>query len=154
KDGRTFRLPTEAEWEYCCRAGSTTRYAFGDDQEGLAAVGNVADATLKAKIDFPAIKASDGYVHTAPANSYKPNAWGLYDMYGNAWEWCHDWYGDYKDSPVDDPQGPERGSTRVMRGGGWQNYGWFCRSAHRNSLVPQYRQSCVGFRVALVQSNK
>ena len=95
KEGKTYRLPTEAEWEYACRAGTTTRYYSGDDPETLAKVGNVADAAFKAK--FPdwryTIKASDGYVFTAPVGKFKPNAFGLYDMHGNAWQWCSDWYG-------------------------------------------------------------
>ncbi len=90
KEGNTYRLPTEAEWEYACRAGTTTRYYSGDDPETLAKVGNVADATAKAK--FPdwkyTIKASDGYVFTSPVGSFQPNAFGLYDMHGNAWQWC------------------------------------------------------------------
>ncbi len=94
KEGNTYRLPTEAEWEYACRAGTTTRYYSGDDPETLAKVGNVADATAKAK--FPdwkyTIKASDGYVFTSPVGSFQPNAFGLYDMHGNAWQWCADWY--------------------------------------------------------------
>ena len=123
KEGKTYRLPTEAEWEYACRAGTTTRYYSGDDPETLAKVGNVADATAKAK--FPGwqftIKASDGYVFTSPVGSFRPNAFGLYDMHGNACQWCADWYGEeyYAASPVDDPTGPDSGDVRVLRGGSW-----------------------------------
>ncbi len=126
KDGKTYRLPTEAEWEYACRAGTTTRYYSGDDPETLAKVGNVADATAKAK--FPGwtwtIQASDGYVFTAPVGKFKPNAFGLYDMHGNAWQWCADWYGAeyYAKSPIDDPTGPDSGDDRVLRGGSWLNW--------------------------------
>ena len=90
KESKNYRLPTEAEWEYACRAGTTTRYYNGDDPKGLAKVGNVADATFKAKfVDWKyAIKASDGYVFHAPVGSFQPNAFGLYDMHGNAWQWC------------------------------------------------------------------
>ena len=95
KEGNTYRLPTEAEWEYACRAGTTSRYFSGDDPETLAKVANVSDAAAKA--EFPTlkltIKASDGYAFTAPVGSFKPNAFGLYDMHGNAWQWCSDWYG-------------------------------------------------------------
>jgi formylglycine-generating enzyme required for sulfatase activity len=88
KEGKSYRLPTEAEWEYACRAGTTTRFSFGDDQEGLAAFGNIADATAKEK--YPkwtwALAGRDGYVYTAPVGRYNPNAWGLFDMHGNVWE--------------------------------------------------------------------
>ncbi len=122
KEGKTYRLPTEAEWEYACRAGTTTRYYSGDDPETLAKVANVADATVKAK--FPdwkwTIKASDGYVFTAPVGQFKPNAFGLYDMHGNVWQWCAG-LGRLRaittKSPTDDPTGPATGSYRVARGG-------------------------------------
>ncbi len=111
KEGKTYRLPTEAEWEYACRAGTTTRYYSGDDPETLAKVGNVTDAAYRAR--FPrfaeqTLTASDGYVFTAPVGQFKPNAFGLYDIHGNAWEWCSDWYGKeyYGKSPVEDPKGP------------------------------------------------
>jgi len=109
KEGKTYQLPTEAQWEYACRAGTTTRYYSGDDPETLAKVANVADAAAKAK--FPdrkyTIKANDGYVFTSPVGKFKPNAFGLYDMHGNAWQWCADWYDAdyYGQSPVDDPKG-------------------------------------------------
>ena len=135
KEGKTYRLPTEAEWEYACRAGTTTRYYSGDDPETLAKVGNVADAAAKAK--FPdwkyTIKANDGYVFTAPVGKFKPNAFGLYDMHGNAWQWCADWYGAeyYAASPADDPTGPDSGNGRVLRGGSWNDRPYYSRSAFR-----------------------
>ena len=135
KESKTYRLPTEAEWEYACRAGTTTRYYSGDDPETLAKVGNVADAAAKAK--FPdwkcTIKANDGYVFTAPVGQFKPNAFGLYDMHGNAWQWCADWYGAeyYATSPADDPTGPDSGDVRVLRGGSWYAGPNFARSARR-----------------------
>ena len=123
KGGNAYRLPTEAEWEYACRAGTTTRYFSGDDPETLAKVANVADATLRARfVDWKeGIKASDGYAFTAPVGQFKPNAFGLYDMHGNAWQWCADWFGVdyYRKSPVDDPKGPDGGNARVARGGSW-----------------------------------
>ena len=135
KESKTYRLPTEAEWEYACRAGTTTRYYSGDDPETLAKVGNVADAAAKAQ--FPdwkfTIKANDGYVFTAPVGKFKPNAFGLYDMHGNAWQWCADWYGAeyYAKSPADDPTGPDTGDVRVLRGGSWGSGPDDARSAVR-----------------------
>jgi formylglycine-generating enzyme required for sulfatase activity len=156
KEGKTYRLPTEAEWEYACRAGSRTRYWFGDDPEGLAAVGNVADGTAREK--YPdwtlAIAARDGYIYTAPVGRFRPNAWGLFDMHGNVWEWCSDGYDKeyYKQSPMDDPQGALGASSRVRRGGGWRGDPRVARSADRFRGVPGNRGYYLGFRVALVQS--
>jgi formylglycine-generating enzyme required for sulfatase activity len=156
KEGKAYRLPTEAEWEYACRAGSRTRYWFGDDPEGLAAVGNVADGTAREK--YPdwtlAIAARDGYIYTAPVGRFRPNAWGLFDMHGNVWEWCSDGYDKeyYKQSPMDDPQGALGASSRVVRGGGWSGIPRLARSARRGRLVPGDRDGDLGFRVALVQS--
>jgi formylglycine-generating enzyme required for sulfatase activity len=153
KDGKTYRLPTEAEWEYACRAGTKTRYYSGDDPETLATVGNLADATYEAK--FPhrnwTIKAHDGYAFTAPVGRFKPNAFGLYDMHGNAYQWCADWYSkDYYDkSPTDDPKGPETGNGRVLRGGFWQTGPCVARSADRFSCGPIGQIYNSGFRVAM-----
>jgi formylglycine-generating enzyme len=155
KEGKTYRLPTEAEWEYACRAGTTTRYYSGDDPETLAKVGNVIDATAKAK--FPdwnwAIKASDGYVFTAPVGKFKPNAFGLYDMHGNAWQWCTDWCGAeyYAKSPADDPTGQDTGDDRVLRGGSWYYRPINSRSARRAGDSPGDRLNVTGFRVARTQ---
>jgi formylglycine-generating enzyme len=155
KEGKTYRLPTEAEWEYACRAGTTTRYHSGDDPETLAMVGNVGDAAFKAK--FPdykyTIKASDGYVFTAPVGRFLPNAFGLYDMHGNASQWCADWHGAeyYAASPVDDPRGPDSGTERECRGGSWGDGPHFNRSADRGGVIPFNRNNLTGFRVARTQ---
>ena len=152
KEGKTYRLPTEAEGEYACRAGTTTRYYSGDDPETLAKVGNVADAATKAK--FPdwrwTIKANDGYVFTAAVGKFKPNAFGLYDMHGNVWQWCADRYGAkyYAGSPTDDPAGPESGNDRILRGGSWFGWPYDSRSALRDRSTPDVRCLSAGFRVS------
>jgi formylglycine-generating enzyme required for sulfatase activity len=150
KEGNTYRLPTEAEWEYACRAGTTTRFYHGDDEEGLKTVGNIADASLKKKwVDVTwAMRWDDGYAFTSPAGKFRPNAFGLHDMVGNVWEWCADWYApEYPKGPVEDPSGPKEGKLRITRGGAWSTQPKFCRSAFRDWHEPTYRSDCVGFRV-------
>ncbi|MHB0959633.1 MAG: formylglycine-generating enzyme family protein [Pirellulaceae bacterium] len=135
--GRTYRLPTEAEWEYACRAGSTTRYSYGDDELLL---GNYAW--------FEGNSSST----THPVGEKQPNAWGLHDMHGNVFEWCEDWWelDYYLNSPVDDPAGPATGSARVLRGGCWSMPASLCRSADRDRFRPSIRFDGAGFRVATV----
>jgi formylglycine-generating enzyme required for sulfatase activity len=132
KAGYVYRLPTEAEWEYSCRAGTTTRYSFGDSDSEL---GDYAWYN----------KNSGGTTH--PVGGKKPNAWGLYDMHGNVYERCQDWHGDYWSGSVTDPTGAAVGSDRVLRGGCWLNYSDYCRSAYRFRNSPDYRIYDLGFRV-------
>ncbi len=155
KEGKTYRLPTEAEWEYSCRAGTKTRFYSGDDDDSLKAVANIADASFKEK--FPAgnwaASWDDGYPFTAPVDKFKPNAFGLYDMLGNVWQWCADWYGEdyYKKSPGQDPQGPGAGVFRVLRGGSFDCGPRDCRSADRDRIAPSGLGFNRGFRVVLVR---
>ena len=111
--GTGYRLPTEAKWEYACRAGTTTRYYNGSDPEGLAEIGNTRDSQAKPRFptDLNFLNGSDGYAFTSPAGRYSPNNFGLYDMIGNASEWCGDWYRQYDTNVVNDPVGASSGSA-------------------------------------------
>ena len=132
--GRVYRLPTEAEWEYVCRAGASTSYCFGDDASEL---GNYAWFS----------KNSRGKTHRVADK--QPNQWGLYDMHGNVWEWCHDWYGDNLIGNLTDPKGPGLGSRRVYRGGSWGRTAEDCRSTSRDGGFPSNRRVSIGFRIAV-----
>ena len=137
KAGRVYRLPTEAEWEYACRASSTTAYSFGASATPLG--------------DYAWFRGnSDQQTH--PVGEKQANAWGLYDMHGNVWEWCSDWYGDYPKGAVSDPIGPKASTGRVIRGGGWFNGTADCRSAIRDRPDPSLRDNRISFRVALSSS--
>ncbi|HWB14698.1 MAG TPA: formylglycine-generating enzyme family protein [Pirellulales bacterium] len=168
KEGRTYRLPREAEWEYACRAGTTSLFSNGNDPEKLTLVANVADATAhehwpnvnlvvitakekkkNLKIPFPFLSTHDGYAYTAPVGSFRPNAFGVYDTHGNVWEWCSDYYSRdyYSQSPVEDPTGKDSGTERVLRGGGWYNAAARVRASDRSSARPDRRFYMWGFRV-------
>ncbi len=133
QEGAAYRLPTEAEWEYACRAGTTTQFHCGDDEQRLlefARVGSNAQAQIAVATRLP-------------------NAWGLYDMHGSLWEWCDDFFSEawYASSPAADPRGPTTGSRHCFRGGSWNNDAVACRSAYRNEGVPTHRSNNIGFRV-------
>jgi formylglycine-generating enzyme required for sulfatase activity len=138
KEGKTYRLPTEAEWEYACRAGTQTTWNFGDDEKVLGDYawyrGNAYDI-------------GEQYAHQVGLK--KPNAFGLYDTHGNVWEWCHDYYEEdyYQQSPTNDPQGPESGFSRVLRGGSWDYSTRNSRSSFRNWYPTGNRNYDYGFRL-------
>jgi formylglycine-generating enzyme required for sulfatase activity len=138
KEGHNrYRLPTEAEWEYAARAGSTSTYSFGDDAGQLG------------RYAWYGENYQSGSTH--PVGQKEPNAWGLYDMHGNVWEWVQDWYGEYPRNDVTDYRGPSSGSYRVLRGGGWCHVAQLCRSARRDCDTPDDRDYDLGFRLALSQ---
>ena len=153
KADEEYRLPKEAEWEYACRAGTTTAFSFGDESKLNAHAwwgGFDIEALKKGEVKAGGGNAArEQYAHTV--GTKKPNPWGLHDMHGNVIEWCSDWY-DGKLSGGIDPVGPERGTSRVNRGGGWWLVPGLCRSAFRNCSDPSYRYNYLGFRVARSQS--
>ena len=136
------RLPTEAEWEYACRAGTTTPFSFGE---------NITPEQVNYHGDYPYAGAAKGLFRekTVPVKSLPSNPWGLYEMHGNVWEWCADRYGDYPTAAVVDPSGPLAGQTRVLRGGSWSHDAWGARSADRSRSEPGLRRYIIGFRLTL-----
>jgi formylglycine-generating enzyme required for sulfatase activity len=133
KTGREVRLPTEAEWEYACRAGTKTKWSFGDNEAAL--------------VEYGWTNMNSG-LQTLPVGQRQPNPWGLYDMHGNVCEWCQDWAGPYAGDAVD-PTGPASGDRRCLRGGSWNNNAIECRSAFRFNDAPSNRVTINGFRVAV-----
>ncbi|MGZ0019425.1 formylglycine-generating enzyme family protein [Nitrosomonas sp. wSCUT-2] len=133
-------FPTEAQWEYACRAGTQTPFSFGDD---------ITPKQVNYDGNYPYVGGGNGLFRgkTVPVKSLPPNAWGLYEMHGNVWEWCADWYGDYPREAVIDPIGPGQGDRRVVRGGSWYFHASYTRSACRYGLEPEFRAYSLGFRL-------
>ena len=160
KTGKRVTLPTEAQWEYACRAGTTTAYNTGDElkprQANADFSASASPGTWEKAVDWVRklfrIKAKTTGAETLPVGSFPPNGFGLYDMHGNVWEWCSDWYAEdyYANANNIDPTGPASGGLRVLRGGSWHHYPSLCRCAFRVRVGPVYRDGDVGFRVVVV----
>ena len=160
-DGYRYRLPTEAEWEYACRAGSKAKYesnleavAWYGDNSGLKQL-NSEDLWNNNRQNYNKLLIENG-CQSHQVGSKRANAWGLYDMQGNVWEWCQDWYGDtyYQDSPVNDPTGPTSGTQRINRGGSWYSQTERCQTTIRGKDSPETRLYNLGFRLVRVKSGK
>ncbi len=149
KYGFVADLPTEAQWEYACRAGSYMPYSFGDKLNG-------DNANCDGRHPYGCNIKGVYLEQSCQVKEYAPNAFGLYDMHGNVWEWCNDWYASdyYTKAPVDNPSGPDTGTRRVIRGGGWRSFAECCRSAFRDSDPPSYRGRTLGFRIILMKRNE
>lgn len=148
RDRATYRLPTEAEWEYACRANTSTEYCFGDSPRRLSAHGQFQylNELIGSRFKVPRwlLAMVSG---TLAVGSKVPNPWGLHDVYGNVFEWCFDRYGPYQSAPQVDPSGPEETEERVARGGSWLSPAVSCRSAARAHFAPDERRNDLGFRV-------
>jgi formylglycine-generating enzyme required for sulfatase activity len=146
KNEGVFRLPTEAEWEYACRAGTTTSYYWGDKIDcSKAMYGNNPNGDYSCELFVTAKITEAG--KPAPVKSYPPNPWGLYDMSGNVWEWCQDWFNYYPRGHLIDPKGPADGKSRARRGGSWYSGPLTLRSGNRNFANPAFKEVSLGFRV-------
>ena len=145
KDKKPYRLPSEAEWEYCCRAGTTTPFSFGETI-------STDQANYNGEGVYGGGKKGMVRKTTTPVGTFPANGWGLHDMHGNLWQWCQDWCGDYPQKVVVDPQGPDSGENRVLRGGSWVGPPGRCRSACRLSrCMPSTRGGNFGFRVCFFE---
>lgn len=145
KERREYRLPTEAEWEYACRAGTTTPFSTGETI-------STAQANYNGNFAYGDGAKGENRDKTVPVGTFKPNPWGLYNMHGNVWTWCADWYGEYPREEATDPQGPASGEERVARGGSWFREPWMCRSAGRYKKNPEGRYNFIGLRVVTTVS--
>ena len=143
-----YRLPTEMEWEYACRAETTTAYSFGNAIDcSKAMYGNNQQKQTDCIQHFKSMELLPN--QAAPVKSFAPNPWGFYDMHGNIWEWCADPYLDYKSHIIDTGYDPIKTDTRIKRGGSWYKYGFYCRSANRAYAHPGAKFQTTGFRLVL-----
>lgn len=152
REGQTYRLPTEAEWELACRAGTTTVYSTGDAADSVIKAANLAEQSFASTFGVKAnLTHTDGFPMTAPVGSFEANAFGLHDMHGNVWEWCSDVYQAdyYQSSPKTDPSGPARGELRAVRGGSWAGGPFHARSSDRSGYGEDERNLMIGFRVVM-----
>jgi formylglycine-generating enzyme required for sulfatase activity len=144
KENKQYTLPTEAEWEYACRAGTKTPFCYGKSV-------STDDINYNGNKVYGDGKKGEFRKKTTPVGSFAPNKWGLHDMHGNVWEWCEDFYDEnyYKNSPKKDPKGADKGEWRVLRGGSWDSPPEECRSAYRSGREPDSKENVIGFRVVL-----
>lgn len=146
-NGWAYQLPTEAQWEYACRAGTKTSWSFGNTPKGISKHANFADKN--SNMQGAQKEYDDGFEFTAPAGSFPANPWGFHEMHGNVFEWCSDWYGIHGPAVVSDPKGPMKGTERIFRGGCWALPTIFSRSARRDKNVPILESAFLGFRLCL-----